>query len=284
MINFRQATGIKKMLRFLAIFVYCFLAVKADGSFYVLNTPESLAFQRLPVTLPSEQVGDVIRAAKGYGVSDSADFPGLLIKDPFAFPQKAVIVEVIGLKELPLNDDNVRYTVEGKSVSSSLDDLMLTWAQAQGLCDITLTNTNELRDCVNVHVKSNKEIVFGKINVSKLVKADVENTKLRLVKSLNSIQELTENESDKSLLFIVIAHDDNILRKKRDALLGTKTNTYNLAAYYDQNYPVIFNIILWFMVALGLSLLAVCYAIADMDPGRDSIIYRMTSTRMKKDN
>lgn len=61
-------------------------------------------------------------------------------------------------------------------------------------------------------------------------------------------------------------------------------NAYNLAAYYDQNYPVIFNIILWFMVALGLSLLAVCYAIADMDPGRDSIIYRMTSTRMKKDN
>jgi len=25
-------------------------------------------------------------------------------------------------------------------------------------------------------------------------------------------------------------------------------------------------------------------AIADMDPGRDSIIYRMTSNRMKKDN
>jgi len=33
-----------------------------------------------------------------------------------------------------------------------------------------------------------------------------------------------------------------------------------------------------------LSLLAICYAIAAMDPGRDSIIYRMTSTRIKKDN
>lgn len=32
------------------------------------------------------------------------------------------------------------------------------------------------------------------------------------------------------------------------------------------------------------SLLAISIVIGDMDPGRDSIIYRMTSTRMKKDN
>lgn len=32
------------------------------------------------------------------------------------------------------------------------------------------------------------------------------------------------------------------------------------------------------------SLLAISMAIGGMDPGRDSIIYRMTSTRMKKDN
>jgi hypothetical protein len=33
-----------------------------------------------------------------------------------------------------------------------------------------------------------------------------------------------------------------------------------------------------------LGYLVVPVFIADMDPGRDSIIYRMTSTRMKKDN
>ncbi|XP_044730028.1 ATPase H(+)-transporting accessory protein 2 [Chrysoperla carnea] len=59
---------------------------------------------------------------------------------------------------------------------------------------------------------------------------------------------------------------------------------WNLAADYNENYPVIFNIILWFGVAFFFSLLAVSYVIATMDPGRDSIIYRMTSNRMKKDN
>ncbi|KAJ4444769.1 hypothetical protein ANN_06566 [Periplaneta americana] len=58
----------------------------------------------------------------------------------------------------------------------------------------------------------------------------------------------------------------------------------NLAPEYSPDYPVIFNIILWFGIAFVFSLLAISLFIADMDPGRDSIIYRMTSTRMKKDN
>lgn len=58
----------------------------------------------------------------------------------------------------------------------------------------------------------------------------------------------------------------------------------NLAESYSEDYPVIFNIILWFGVLIVFSMLAISYAIAGMDPGRDSIIYRMTSTRIKKDN
>lgn len=57
-----------------------------------------------------------------------------------------------------------------------------------------------------------------------------------------------------------------------------------MAKEYGEDYPVIFNIILWFGIIMLFSLLAICMAIGYMDPGRDSIIYRMTSTRMKKDN
>ncbi|CAH1173626.1 unnamed protein product [Phaedon cochleariae] len=64
----------------------------------------------------------------------------------------------------------------------------------------------------------------------------------------------------------------------------TDKQKYNLASYYGKEYPAIFNIILWFGVVMLFSLIAICMAIGGMDPGRDSIIYRMTSTRMKKDN
>ncbi|XP_029162598.1 renin receptor isoform X3 [Nylanderia fulva] len=69
-------------------------------------------------------------------------------------------------------------------------------------------------------------------------------------------------------------------RQRRDTLpeFSGRSKTYT------ENYPVIFNIMLWFGVIFFFSLLAICIAIADMDPGRDSIIYRMTSNRMKKDN
>ncbi|XP_072929215.1 ATPase H(+)-transporting accessory protein 2 [Epargyreus clarus] len=53
---------------------------------------------------------------------------------------------------------------------------------------------------------------------------------------------------------------------------------------YTADYAAIFNILLWFGVVFTFTLVAIVYAIMDMDPGRDSIIYRMTSTRMKKDN
>lgn len=60
-------------------------------------------------------------------------------------------------------------------------------------------------------------------------------------------------------------------------------NQLNLSKDYDEDYPAIFNIILWFMIILAIVLYAVSYGMWHMDPGRDSIIYRMTTTRLKKD-
>ncbi|CAL7940222.1 unnamed protein product [Xylocopa violacea] len=70
-------------------------------------------------------------------------------------------------------------------------------------------------------------------------------------------------------------------RQKRES---SDLEIQGLAKTYTNNYPVVFNIFLWFGVVFVFSLLAICIAISQMDPGRDSIIYRMTSNRMKKDN
>ncbi|XP_071860091.1 ATPase H(+)-transporting accessory protein 2 isoform X3 [Bombus fervidus] len=72
-------------------------------------------------------------------------------------------------------------------------------------------------------------------------------------------------------------------RQKRDAP-DTDVTIRSRSKDYTENYPIIFNILLWFGVVFVFSLFAICIAISQMDPGRDSIIYRMTSNRMKKDN
>lgn len=87
----------------------------------------------------------------------------------------------------------------------------------------------------------------------------------------------------KVLIFVLSSDSAHTRRFKRASDTELKADLH-LAPVYDENYPVFFNIFLWFTIAFIMTLIATSMVTACMDPGRDSIIYRMTSTRMKKDN
>ncbi|XP_014663744.1 PREDICTED: renin receptor-like [Priapulus caudatus] len=74
-----------------------------------------------------------------------------------------------------------------------------------------------------------------------------------------------------------------LVRKARSLLEVVAGGDLNLASAYSQSFAPIFNIILWTSIVLALAVFAVSYGIWVMDPGRDSVIYRMTSQRIKKD-
>lgn len=105
----------------------------------------------------------------------------------------------------------------------------------------------------------------------------------------NSITELVQT-ADKvyegRALVVALTTAEAHARAKRQAPTQgpVARNEFNIVAGYDENFPVFFNIIFWGMFIFFFVLLAISLAIGTMDPGRDSIIYRMTSTRMKKDN
>lgn len=58
---------------------------------------------------------------------------------------------------------------------------------------------------------------------------------------------------------------------------------YKLAYKYNFNYAVIFNIVLWLMIILALAVIVISYNLWNMDPGYDSIIYRMTNQKIRLD-
>jgi renin receptor len=58
---------------------------------------------------------------------------------------------------------------------------------------------------------------------------------------------------------------------------------YTDLLWYDKHYPAAFNIILFSCIFLVLAVFAIGSGMWFIDPGRDSIIYRMTTTRAKKD-
>ncbi|KAF6119182.1 IQ motif containing G [Phyllostomus discolor] len=88
-------------------------------------------------------------------------------------------------------------------------------------------------------------------------------------------------------LVTVRSADISFVRKTRTILEAKQEESspspYKLAYKYNFEYPVIFNMILWIMITLALAVIIVSYNIWNMDPGYDSIIYRMTKQKMQID-
>ncbi|XP_047666923.1 renin receptor-like isoform X2 [Tachysurus fulvidraco] len=72
----------------------------------------------------------------------------------------------------------------------------------------------------------------------------------------------------------------SILEAKQMLLIGSP---YNLAYKYNFEYAVVFNIVLWLMILLALTVIVIYYNLWNMDPGYDSIIYRMTNQKIRMD-
>ena len=88
---------------------------------------------------------------------------------------------------------------------------------------------------------------------------------------------------DSVVLYIVNLDSKQSLSRKTRSILASPTEGYNLATPASEDYPAIFNIVLVMGIVLTIALIAISFSMAYMDPGRDSIIYRMTNPRMKKD-
>jgi len=57
----------------------------------------------------------------------------------------------------------------------------------------------------------------------------------------------------------------------------------NVYKFSNADYPAAFAIVAGVSIVLALAVLFIAVGLWNMDPGKDSIIYRMTTTRMKKD-
>lgn len=52
---------------------------------------------------------------------------------------------------------------------------------------------------------------------------------------------------------------------------------------YSENYPVMFNLFFWTSLVLGIIVISIVYVFLTLDPGADTIIYRLTAPRLKVD-
>lgn len=121
-------------------------------------------------------------------------------------------------------------------------------------------------------------------SLSKTSSARSEANKL-FVSSIMKFNEAVQKVYDNNALFTVVTVEEHIPqhgRVKRQAT-ADNPNPYNIASLSNPNYPVVFNIIFWFSLVLIFALIAISLALSNVED-KDSIIYRMTGARGKKDN
>lgn len=218
----------------------------------------------------SDSIGELVqKSADHNGVSFEIDLKES--SDSFSTPMGTV---------QPDDDDVEPQYLKPKSNKAD-SDFMRQIAFINGLSDLLVTSTDENVPTVHI-VRMSFEAILAAHDPSSQA---VQEAKKLLANAMLELQTAAEKAFDGAVVVgLITSTEAPLIRSKRQAAETEDDNPFNIALKYDSNYPVIFNIILWFSVILVFSLLAISIAIATMDPGRDSIIYRMTSTRMKKDN
>jgi hypothetical protein len=100
------------------------------------------------------------------------------------------------------------------------------------------------------------------------------------------IKTVGDNCVTKDDLMVYILATDKNSRVKRDILEKRVSGSriLNTAIFYSDDYPVMFHLLFWTSLVIGLTVIAITCGMAKMDPGLDTVIYRMTSQRIKKDN
>lgn len=218
----------------------------------------------------SDSLGDLIqKSADHNGIGFEVDLKES--SDSFSTP----------LGTVQPDDDEIKPQYLKPKSNKADSDFMRQIAFINGLSDLLVTSTDESVPTVHI-VRVSLEALLAAHEPSSQAIAEA---KKLLSNAMLELQTAAEKAFDGAVVVgLITSTEAPLVRSKRQAGEAEEADPYNIAMKYDSNYPVIFNIILWFSVVLVFSLYAISMAIATMDPGRDSIIYRMTSTRMKKEN
>ncbi|XP_026473180.1 renin receptor-like [Ctenocephalides felis] len=295
--------------------IYC------NGELSVLNSPNGIQFQG-ETPLPQSLLKELYSVALGLtSEQSSAEWDGVSKLNPFQLPKAVVTVVVEGTDKLSLDSKNTYPLVVDEELDNTWDSLDKRFKERYPFDDLTLVNLELPNGNVNservfgvvspkpvqsdlpekfvkdlgvLNALSDKvleltpderpSLFFFRLSTNFKSPEDTDKAKTELTKAIKTLSEAFDKTYKGKVLFTVLTSNDVLTRKTRQADDAPKEPDFNLAKEYNDSYPVVFNIILWFGVAFFFSLLAICISISTMDPGRDSIIYRMTSTRIKKEN
>ncbi|EDW01561.1 ATPase H(+)-transporting accessory protein 2 [Drosophila grimshawi] len=291
--------------------------IQATGEFTVLNNPKSIEFKGED-ELESFYVGDVLLASLGNAVTGNSKWSGLFIKDPFTLSNTSVIVvHIQGVYRVPTVERVMAYELLDSDAGKSLDSLAAQLSPASvadfdfnnhskgviafesyfGNIDVSMAMPlkyfkpieylshqhfleeigymNALADNLTSLLRSSQVIIF-RLSLDRITKVTkygiLHEAKQIITGAVGYLLSAAKNCTD-SLLFVQATDKRVASMRSRSSETSNPFEQFN-----DSGYPVVCNIIVWLSLALFISLAVICYVLATIDPGKDSVIYRISAT------
>ncbi|XP_014111115.1 PREDICTED: renin receptor isoform X2 [Pseudopodoces humilis] len=302
--------GAGRALGLAALVAAVCVAGVCGGEFSILRSPQSVVFRDGSWPIPGERIPDVAALTMGFSVEEDLPWPGLGVGDLFHRPQATVLVTVKGVDKLPVK--GFSYPIEN-AVPFSLDSVanaihalfseetpvVLQLAPSEERVYM-VGKANAVFEDLSVTLRQLRNRLFqdNSILSSLPLNSLSRNNEVDLLflSELQVLRDITSLFADEmfnlyggnAVVEVVAVKEFNspLSRKTRSILQASQSkeeNPYNLAYPYNYDYSVIFNIVLWMMIGLALAVIVISYNLWNMDPGYDSIIYRMTNQKIRMD-
>jgi len=227
------------------------------------------------------------KGAKSFNlVGDNVNFEAALLNKVMDHSHLAIDVDLIDkfgetvstpfgeLKKTDMND-NVKFLKP--KINKNDEDFLNQIAYLQSMVQL-ITEEKEKPTALNIRVSL--RMVSAKHAESSAAASEA--IKM-LTEAIEKLKVAVEKVYGGNAVFAVITVSEHHVRAKRQTTEPDPLNPYNLSKLASPNYPVIFNIIFWFSLVFIFALIAISLALSNVED-KDSIIYRMTGARGKKEN
>ncbi|KAI3386803.1 hypothetical protein SNEBB_000729 [Seison nebaliae] len=122
-------------------------------------------------------------------------------------------------------------------------------------------------------------------NYKNVPKINFENDEKEIQFTNGNVISLIPENYDNSLI-VQIKEKENYRSKRETASTTTSTPSNHsvnaVTEFYTAEFPVMFNLILWLFLHLAMGIFVICYEMLSSNSGEDTILYKLTGIKAKK--
>jgi len=268
-----------KLYSLLVVAVLTLVAAADQSKLVVVKQPTNQVYD-FSSALKLSDLPNILLAANGLSIDKTPEWKGLKTTNPLSIP-KATLLFLVNSKSLndsfasqftPINEDTTFDL-------NALETRLASDVTVRSVENITADLTSLENDCLGQ--------LSSVFYVFKVSDADAQ----ELSQAINSViakfnQFCVVDQENDLLVYVLATSSKHVVKRQATAPVQSlfSISLLNQAVFYSDQYPAIFNLLFWTTLLIALAIFAIVYGMFNMDPGLDTVIYRMTSQRIKKDN